>query len=162
MKRITHLIFAISLFLYSNILFADVVVSGISYPEEMNGAYVTTGLYNSHPYFVMEEGMNSYSLFYFSPMMGDSGWMIYPGEGPYVGMWALGDYYFFIESNAGFPPVSGYTAFYPVMTMNPFSGNPIVTQVSSIPISLWGVVVVFLLAGGFLVFKNYRKKVKVV
>jgi hypothetical protein len=159
MKKISYFLFGLFLLLYSNILpAADVVVTGIEIPAEMNGTYTVMGEYNSRPYFELNGDMVTYSLFYIDGWMLE-GWMIFPDVGPYNTeiMWAPFSPFFYKSGNEMFPPVGDYSAY---NYMGP-SGDPQVNEVPAIPISLWGVVLVFVIAGSVLVIRYYRKRTKV-
>ncbi|MCF8359830.1 MAG: hypothetical protein K9H26_13795 [Prolixibacteraceae bacterium] len=160
MKKITFSLFAIFLFLLSNICSADIVISGITSPTDMNGIYTEEGTWASRPYFERTVGMETFSVFYYNSMS-SPGWMIYRGVGPYDGgMWYPGRGHWLRTGSEMSPPMSGYVN-QPVMTSFSVSGTPEVVSAVTTPLSLWGVVAVFLIAGGFLVFRFYRKKAKI-
>jgi hypothetical protein len=160
MKKIFYLVIVLSLFLYCNILSANVVISGITSPTDMNGTYVEVGTWAGRPYFEKVVGMETYSLFYYSVMDPSAGWMLLRGPGQYSGgMWYPFGGYFLKSGSETFPPQSGYTI-PPQMTMTPVTGDPLIVNAQPIPVSLWGVVLVFIIAGSILVTRHYRKRVK--
>jgi len=161
MRKISTLLFALFLLLLSNICSADVVITGITSPSDMNGVYTEMGTWAGRPYFERVVGMETYSVFYHSIMDPSAGWMIYRGAGQYAGgMWSPGNGHWLISGTEMFPPVSGWVS-QPVMTMFPVAGTPAVNEAPAIPLSLWGVVAAFVLVGGILIYRFNRKKVKI-
>lgn len=127
----------------------------------MNGVYVRTGMYYDKPCYSLIDGMTEYQLFYYLDR-----WVIYPGTRPTGGMimWTPNDdQHFYISSTEFLPPESGYSIYTPPMGMfaEPLAGDPVVIGPPAIPVSMWIVVGVFILAGGVLLIRHNSRKAKI-